>query len=174
MYFVSSLSQHSRRSLRVKSFYCSVYKTFIAMMLNYLYFLIVDFYENYFIEFVISVDCYDIYLLLFCQKHNNKFYFHYHPHSKIFSLLLLSIFYLVEIFSISPILNTFCPLTFHFNRLKHMNINPLNYFFKTLLMIYNTPLKFLFFGFFNGDSFNQCFRKKCNVWLINTMDFILL
>ena len=61
-----------------------IYNIFV-MMLNYLYYLIVVFHENYLYEFVISSDsCYEIYLLLNYHKHDNKFYTHHHRHSIIF------------------------------------------------------------------------------------------
>ena len=107
------------------------------VMLSYLYCLIVVSYENYFYEFVISVACYNIYLLLICHKQDNKFYVHHHRHSIFF---LFIHFYLVKIISINLIFNRCCPLTFHFNRLKEMTINPLNNLFKTFLMIKSTPL----------------------------------
>ena len=54
------------------------------VMLNYLYCLIVVFYEKKLYDFVISDGCYNIYLLLIYHKYDNKFYVHHHRHSIFF------------------------------------------------------------------------------------------
>ena len=51
------------------------------MVLKY---LIVVFYETYLYEFVISGGGYNIYLLLFYHKHDNKFNVYHHRHSIFF------------------------------------------------------------------------------------------
>ena len=78
------------------------------MMLKYLYYLILVFYENYLYEFEIPDGCSNIYLLLIYHKYNSKFNIHHHRHSRFF-VLMTFLFNLVRVSSNNLILNRFYP-----------------------------------------------------------------
>ena len=71
--------------LKTRALFVVEYNNLIRnVMLNYLYYLIVVFYKKFTYEFAFSGGCYNTYLLLINQKHDNKFYIHHHRHSIFF------------------------------------------------------------------------------------------